>query len=236
MRPRSSRRYLRRSAEPLIYILMESRLKNRATLLIAVLAALVVGGIVYAVQKKEGTDAKNGLQAQIDTLRSQLATAQKTTPTPSPTTTPVITTDQSTGTTTFTNANLGFSVRYPSSLTTDYTNDADAFSIDDPSSTGPTKSIASISATTTSQTLDQFVADLKTQMVLGESGKTTLGGTPAYEGVDQGIISQYGLYAVANGKGYILRFPTNDQETLAQVKSGLSSVQKSVISSFSFIK
>lgn len=61
--------------------------KMWATLLAAILIpALIAGGAVYAYQKKQQTTATHDLQAQIDSLKTQLAATP--TPTATPTATP----------------------------------------------------------------------------------------------------------------------------------------------------
>lgn len=136
---------------------------------------------------------------------------------------------------TYANADLGFSVKYPSTFATDFMAETSTLSIDDPALAKPNP-LAMINVSSSTKTLDQFIADLKANTSVTEEVKTTLDNIPAFEGIDTGIISQYGLYSVANGKAYTLTFPTNNTDTLAELKTGLTTTQKSIIASFKFTK
>ena len=58
--------------------------KNLILIIVSVLAtALVVGGGVYAFQRSQQATSQQNLQSQIDTLKSQLASANAVTPAPS---------------------------------------------------------------------------------------------------------------------------------------------------------
>ena len=94
------------------------------TLIAVIITAAVTGGIVYTIQSKQNTTSKNDLQAQVDSLKSQIAAFPTASPKPiasaAPTATPVssaspvATADPTAGwkTYTFTEANISFS--YPS--------------------------------------------------------------------------------------------------------------------------
>ncbi len=191
---------------------------NRTVPIIAasvLVAALLTGGGVYTYQKNQATKTQEDLQAQIDSLKSELAIAKQAvaTPTSDPTASDSSSTassatsntipDSTASWKTYSNASLGFSIKYPSNLTVGYDSDTKTLAINDPSKAKP-NDVAIIGADTTSMTLDQFIADLKSGLVVRDEKKTTLGGKPAYEGVDLGIINGYGLYAVANGMSYRL--------------------------------
>lgn len=108
---------------------MEPQPGNRVlliTLLAVVLTALITGGAVYAMQNKQNTDTKNDLQSQVDGLRSQLTSVQKSVATPTPsvspsaaaTASPVAKATATPNTTaewkTYTNTAHKYSVKYPS--------------------------------------------------------------------------------------------------------------------------
>ncbi|MEI6477642.1 MAG: hypothetical protein WCO52_01520 [bacterium] len=97
----------------------------------AVIAAALAGGITYAVQNKRSADSQNTLQAQVDSLKSQLAALPTATPlavataTPTPTATPTATPDPTANWKVYTNTKMGFSFKYPTdwkvAVTTDET-------------------------------------------------------------------------------------------------------------------
>lgn len=87
---------------------------------------------------------------------------------------------------------------------------------------------------TNGKTLDQLVQDKEAGRILEGPQKITFAGKSAYEGVDQGMVSYYGIYVVNGDKLYTLSFDTNDKATLAELKSGLSDNQKMMISTFQF--
>ena len=109
---------------------MESQPRNRillVTLLAVVLSAAITGGIVYTVQSKQNNDTKTDLQAQVDSLKAQLAALPTVTPTPVATATPIPTaTPAATATPvaspspsltadwkTYTSNDMGVSFKYP---------------------------------------------------------------------------------------------------------------------------
>ena len=57
------------------------------TIIAAVIAAVLAGGVTYAIQNKRSTDSQSTLQAQVDSLKTQIATLS----TPTPSTSPVAT-------------------------------------------------------------------------------------------------------------------------------------------------
>ena len=82
--------------------------RNNTVLYIAlavVLSAVITGGIVYAVQSKQNTDTKNTLQAQVDSLKAQVAVL--------PTATLVATTGATASWKTYTSTGQGISFKYP---------------------------------------------------------------------------------------------------------------------------
>ncbi len=203
-----------------------------------VLTAVIVGGGTYCLVSRRARADKATLQHSIDSLNQRIADLEKPSPSPtiavSPSSVPTPT-DETANWKTYSNNSLGFSLKYPSNLIAELTADTNTLSIYDPTEGRP-NTVALVSVSPTSLTLDQFLADLKNDSVVSAEQRTTLANIAAYEGIDRGLISMYGLYSVANGKSYILRFPTNNKDTLSDIKSGLSATQKLTISRFRFVK
>ena len=203
--------------------------------------ALVAGGGIYAYQKSQSDITKKDLQSQIDSLKNQVTESKKvfatSTPidvsSPSPVAIATTTTDTTSVLKTYSNTSLGFSLKYPSTMNAYFTSDTRTLSVDDATKSKP-NSIFLISVAPTTKTLDQFLAEHKSNAEIADERKITLDGKAAYEGQDNGIISQYGIYSVVNGKEYILRFNTNNGNGTDALKAALSSSQKQIISSFTF--
>ena len=89
---------------------------NLLFLLVAVaLSAVIAGGVVFTIGKIQNTNTKNDLQAQVDTLKKEIAAIPSASASPTPTTattpTPTATLDPSKAT--YTNTKYGYSFTYP---------------------------------------------------------------------------------------------------------------------------
>ncbi len=218
-----------------------------AVVLSVVITALVVGAAVFVLTRRMGDNSQADLQARVDQLQSDLrdATANATNTTNTANTSANTTATNTTNTTgeapetaswkTYSNNTYKFSVKYPPTLIADFSETSKMLSIYDPTKARP-NTVLTVNVTPSTKTLDQYIASLKDSSLIGNEQKTTLDGVIAYEGVDMGILSQYGVYTVYNGTEYLLRFMSNNKDTLPDVKDGLSTTQKLMLASFTFTK
>jgi outer membrane murein-binding lipoprotein Lpp len=204
-------------------------------------SALVAGSGVYAYQRRQADSQKNDLQAQIDTLKNQVeeskAVMATSTPLPTamasatPTSSPA--SDATANWKTYRNNELGFTIKHPSNLEVKFFSDSNTVSFSEAGGSRP--GVIAVSVNSSTKTLDQFLADLKDGKLVSGEVKTTLDSKAAYEGVDQGLTNQYGIYSVSNGKEFRLLVPTNGKDALSDLKGGMSSTQQLMVGSFRFL-
>lgn len=77
---------------------------------------VIVGGGTFYLMEKQIDSVRSDNQSRMDDLNKQIAGLKSTTATPAATTTPA-TTDATAGWKTYTNAGLGFTFKYPSTMT-----------------------------------------------------------------------------------------------------------------------
>ncbi len=86
------------------------------------------------------------------------------------------------------------------------------------------------------RSLDAIVQDKVDGFVFRDYQKIVVSEENAYEGIGQGMVNSYEIL-VKNGENlYSLSFESGNGDTLGQNKAGLSQTQKTVLSTFSFIR
>lgn len=194
------------------------------------LVVLILAGGVYAYVNTETTS----LTTQINDLKNEVTILKTVKPkTLTPTPTPTI--DETATWKTYTNTEFGFTVKYPSTYSTvnasNYTaNDGVMIS-----ESATTKAILfSVEARKSVDTLDADVVKIKD--ISGEV-KTTLAESPAYEGINNGIVSSYEI--VTKQGSNIIEITMSNSGTgtsLAEMKAALTPIQKQILSTLQFTK
>lgn len=134
---------------------------------------------------------------------------------------------------TYSNTDVGFSVKYPA----DYTIlDESATTSINIRSGDQGQSPLNVSWKSTTKTLDQYIAELKESLSISGEVRTLLDGATAYEAVSLGAVSTYSIYALNNGWSYELLLASGNNDSLAANKAALSDVQKLMLASFKFTK
>ena len=213
---------------------------NKTILLPVVLAilvsAVVFGGLGYYLANSKFSTETSTVSPTY-TTQATVTTQPTTAVSLSPAT--MATSDQTADWKSYNNTNLGFSIKYPSVLKSEFFSETNTYTLRDDriNDEANPNDVAIISVDTYTGTLDQLMVELKNEIVVANEQKTTLNGKLAYEGIDQGVTNRYGIYAVENSKSYLLRFqPYRNGKTLTEMKAGLSANQKLMIDSFRFIK
>jgi len=156
-------------------------------------------------------------------------TSGTTTTTPATTTT----TDETADWKTYKNDTYGYSIKYPTTI--QYKEEEKSVIFSETSKTnGPSVLTITLDTVQNNQTLDQIIQNKTTDKSFSNSQKTTLDSKPAYEGIGLGSVSTYDIYSVNGNYVYNLSFATNNKDTLADLKSGLSTTQKNMLKTFKF--
>lgn len=204
---------------------------------IAVLVAIVFGGGAYAYVNNKAEKEKKDLSAQITELQSQVSSGTvATTTTPSSSTSA---TDETADWKLYSNSEFGFSVKYPSSysaINASSYSDNDGVHISSSASVTSGPHTVSIEAHQVSDSLDSYIASRSKDQTFSEATKTTLAGLAAYEGVDNGMTSTYGIITKKGLNIIEIVFDTGNVDGLAKSKSALTAVQKQILSTFQFTK
>lgn len=200
-----------------------------------IITIAVVGGGTFYVMQRQINSIRSDNQTRVDDLNKQIKTLQSATS--STTATTPTTTDETAGWKTYTNTTYGFSFKYPSNLTktdaSSYTANDGAY-IDDSSS--PDKHIFSVEAEQSSLSLDAYIAKAETDAVFNGKTALTIAGQTAYEGIDSGLINQYGILVKKGNYIFHIVLDASDPDTLVKAKSSLSATQKTILSTFQFTK
>lgn len=86
----------------------------------------------------------------------------------------------------------------------------------------------------TGKTLEEIVNMRKSQLLSEIVEKTTLGGQPAWEGVENGLFTSYNAFTLYNDHVYDLTIPC-DADSLTACKAKITSDQQKMIDSFKFL-
>jgi len=165
------------------------------------------------------------------------------------------TTSATSGWLTYTNSAYGYSIQYPPTLT--YTEqdgtknvlfqttaekaastDCATNHVDTECNTGNNINISvdTTAGTTndeTGKTLAEIVA-MRERGLLSDAATTTLGGQPAYEGIQSGLMTSYDLFTTFNSHVYDLTINC-DSGTFTVCKGTITSDQQTMIDSFTFL-
>jgi hypothetical protein len=177
----------------------------------AVVTAGVIGGGTYYLVNAQATKDKDALQAQITTLNTKVADTEKSladAQTVTSATTQTVT-DATAGWKTYSNTTSGYSIKYPTSWTTN--NSTAALALINPSAAD--NYIFSIETITNQSSLDDYVSGIKAEATseinngrpgdtFGTQSQTTIGGQPALKFVNctQGASAyKYDWYFVKKG-------------------------------------
>ncbi|MCR4278094.1 MAG: hypothetical protein NUV80_05095 [Candidatus Berkelbacteria bacterium] len=138
---------------------------------------------------------------------------------------------------TYTNTELNISVKYPPTYVVAQDSVSGVIIFRKAASTGEGDyPEMAITAKNTNMTLAQFLAAEKAGTRFAGEQQTTVSGQAAYEGMNLGILTAYGMLTVYGGNSYNLVMKSANQDTLSDVKTGLTADQKLMITSFSFSK
>ncbi len=193
--------------------------------LLIILVIIIVLGGTYWVYAKYGKGTTTTTTSPSPTLTSKVSPS--TSAAVSPAASSSITADWKT----YTSSKYNYSIKYPSDWTVEEMNNNAIFKN---SSSGPNPLTITISGVQ-NKTLDEMVQEMVDNTQTKNTQKTTLASQPAYEGIGLGMISYYELYTVKGGYFYQLILDSNgNDDTLSNLKSGLSKDQTLMTSSFQF--
>ena len=141
---------------------------------------------------------------------------------------------------TYSNSTYGFSFKYPSGYSATKASgysENDGVFIDDTSTGGYEQPhLLIIEAESTSLSLDDYVAHATTGSTFAQAAKITFAGQAAYEGVDNGMTTQYEILVKKGSYIYHIALDTGGKDTLAQNKADLSAIQHQILSTFQLTK
>ncbi len=80
--------------------------------------------------------------------------------------------------------------------------------------------------------IDAFIKDQAQSYLISNYQKINFSGQSAYEGIGQGMTSAYVIYLKNKGYIYRLILNTNNKDTLPELKAGLTTEQKQILSTF----
>ena len=190
--------------------------KGFANIILVIVIVVLVGAVGYFsfVKKSEP------IAQQPTPTPTQTNTPTKN---PTPTQTPK---DEIASWKTYGNDQYGFEFKYPANYVVTKTpggnNEFVTFSVDH----------FQVVVYPSDLSLDAFVKDQAQSYLLSNYQKNKFSGQSAYEGIDNGMINAYVIYL--GNKGYIYRLilSANDKNTLSEVKAGLTTEQKQILSTF----
>ena len=174
----------------------------------------------------DSTRADN--QTKMDGLNKQIATLKSST------------TDSTADWKTYTNATVGFSIKYPPtdtvSTASSYFEDDGVF-IDSTSTGGYEQPhLISIEAEHSSLSLDAYIAKATKDASFTGATKNTFVGLSAYEGLDNGMTTLYGILVKNGANIFHISADTGNLDGLAKNKAALTTVQNQILSTFQFAK
>lgn len=171
-----------------------------------------------------------------------LTLGNKSTPVVEPIPTPVkttvkpavVATDETADWKTYTDTNFSYSFKYPPMYTTKVIgSEVQVYASPD---TNDGQWIVNFSGETTDTMLSSLVKTKTDEKVLSEAISTTINGLPAYEGINQGMVSWYSVLVKNNSILIQITFGNTDKGSFIQNKSALTSIQKQILSTFKFTK
>lgn len=131
----------------------------------------------------------------------------------------------------FNDAVYGYSFKYPSNyVVKEYGTEVQVYESSDTN----TQSLVDFYGQKTDIALSAIIKDKTDGRVLSNAIPTTVNGLSAYEGIDQGIVSSYGVFVKDNSNFVEIRFGSTDRNDLQESKSALTSTQKLILSTFKF--
>ena len=197
----------------------------------AIISALIVGSGVYAYERNRNTKTINDLQAQIDTLKSQVALA---TPTPVATVTPIVsaapTADPTAGWSTYTSVNFPINFKYPATWNPDKSEIGSIclYDTENPLSLdGVTicNIVISIEKDTFGGSIQNYSSSSHAPiMPHPQSQSVLIGGKTAYAEEGTNANNQTPAEQVVFASGYVFQFSPNDTTTISTFNTLLSTV------------
>jgi len=92
----------------------------------------------------------------------------------------------------------------------------------------------SVEGQQSSDSIDSFIAVREKDAAFSEATKIIFVGQTAYEGVDNGMVSSYGIIVKKGGNIIELVLDTGNLDGLAKNKAALTATEKLILSSFQF--
>lgn len=197
-------------------------------LIIVVVCAILFGAIGYVIGNKKTTTPEVPVEPTI--------TDDQTSPVVDETATADVTANWKT----YTNDQFGFSIKYPSDYTGNIASgysENDGVTIDSPSTGGYEQPhLVNVEAQKSSQNFDDYIASAAKDSLFAEATKITFAGQPAYEGVESGMVTSYGIITEKNGNIFTIVLDTGLVDGLAKNKAAISDIENQILSTFQFTK
>lgn len=162
-----------------------------------------------------------------DVILTQTAPMAKTPEVKTP-----ITQDETADWRTYTSPGFGYSFNYPSTYTLqEIGTDVRVYETSDTSSG---QYIVSFHGQKSHTTLDSIIKEETASSTLTEAMPTMINDLSAYEGVIQGMVSWYGVFVQNESDVIRIGFGSTDKGSLQKDRASLTSIQKSILSTFKF--
>jgi hypothetical protein len=188
--------------------------KGFANIILVVVIIILAGAVGYFALIK-----KSEPMAQQSPTPTSTQTKTPVSPTPAPK-------DKTANWKTYTNAQYGFEFKYPANYVVTKTpgenNKFVTFSVDH----------FQVIVYPGDLSLDAFIKDQAQNYLISNYQKINFAGQSAYEGIDQGMTNAYVIYLKNKEYIYRLILNTNGKDTLPELKAGLTTEQKQILSTF----